>query len=78
MKTETLRAIAKLAEDKRVRIELLPLGFGITARAVIRGKGMVQVKQTIAFADVEDSMTQLELFEAVIDAATVKLKDPPE
>lgn len=74
MKTETLRAIAKLAEDKRVRIELLPLGFGITARAVIRGKGMVQVKQMIEY----DQAEQLETFEVAIDAATAKLKDPPE
>ena len=74
MDMETLRAIAKMAEDKHVRIELLPLGFGITVRALTHGRGMVQVKQMLDYTDFEDAKTHsLKMFESVIDTAIAKL-----
>lgn len=73
MQAETLRAIAKLAEDKRVRIELLPDGFGITARTVVKGKGLVQIKQTVRYADAEAFQIQAAMFEALIDTVIAKL-----
>lgn len=71
MQTETLLAIAKLAEDKHARIELLPTGFCITVKSLVRGRGMTRVKQMISYAEAE----QLEKFEAAINAAIARLHD---
>ncbi len=68
-----LKTIAKIAEDKRVRIELLPEGFSVIARAPVMGKGMVESKQIITYDNVEDPQL-VELLEYVIDKTIEGLK----
>lgn len=75
MEIETLRAIAKLAEDKHVRIELLPLGFRILVKALKQGKGVVQVEQMISYDDAEAFRYQVEMFDAAIDTAVARLNN---
>lgn len=70
---QDLETIAKMAENKRVRIELLPEGFGITAKAPVKGKGMVEIKQIIKYDKAEDIGIAI-LFELVIDETIEKLK----
>ena len=73
MEIITLEAIAKLAEAKHVRIELLPAGFCITAKTITRGKGVAQVKQMISYAEAEAFQYQAKMFEAAIDTAIARL-----
>lgn len=68
-----LKTIAEIAEDKRVRIELLPEGFGVIARAPVLGKGMVESKQIIKYDNIEDPQL-VELFGYVIDRTIEGLK----
>ena len=76
MEIETLVAIAKLAEDKRVRIELLPTGFCITAKAPVKGKGVVQVKKMISYTYAENlsPLALKDVFELIIGDAIAELK----
>jgi len=74
MKIVDLETIARMAEDKRVRIELLPYGFGITARAPVHGKGMLEFKQIISYTEAEQTIRLTDLFEYAIDLAIERLK----
>ena len=74
-----LKTIAEIAEEKRVRIELLPKGFCITARAPVLGKGMVEIKQIITYDKIityDDARDEdvIKLFELVIDETIERLK----
>ncbi len=71
----TLQAIAKLAEDKHVRIELLPEGFRIIAKAVKPGKGMVKIEQMISYTKAEAFNYRVDMFEAVIDTTIARLNN---
>lgn len=72
MELETLIAIASLAEKKHVRIELLPTGFGITAKTIVKGRGMIKVTQMIPYIET----AEIGVFEAAIDSAIAKLQVP--
>lgn len=75
MMIQDMEKIAQIAEDKRVRIELLPEGFGITARAPVKGKGMVEIKQIIQYDKANNFFVDsVKLFEQVIDETIEKLK----
>ena len=74
MNIADLERIAQIAEDKRVRVELHPHGFLITARAPIKGKGMVEVKQIIEYAYFHNVSFRTEIFETIIDKTIEKLK----
>jgi hypothetical protein len=73
MDEETLTAIAKLAEDRHVRIELLPVGFSITVRAPIKGKGMIQAKELVPYATVASLANPMDAIKLAVDSAIAKL-----
>lgn len=75
MEIETLVAIAKLADNKHVRIELLPTGFCITAKKLVKDKGMAHVRQMISYIEVEMFKHQVDMFEAAIDTTIARLQD---
>ena len=70
---EDLEIIARMAEHKRVRIELLSQGFCIIARALVHSKGIVENKQIITYDRIEDSQL-VKLFEHEIDKTIEGLK----